>query len=87
MENIIPNHDEINEKISMDFHDPHFTSYFTPGDDRSTDVLLYHKRTRICRRHLIDDETYWSARYIIEIPLDGFGKQEEKENEKVNEEK
>lgn len=37
MENIIPNHDEINEKISMDFHDPHFTSYFTPETiDRRT---------------------------------------------------
>lgn len=51
---------------------------FTPNtdDDRSTGALLYLQCTRIRRRHLIDDETYWSARYAMEIPLDGFVKQE-----------
>lgn len=46
------------------------------------DVLLYLKSTRIYR-HLIDDETYWSVRYVMEIPLDDFEEQGEKENEKM----
>jgi len=37
MENIILNHDEINGRISIDFHGPHFTSGFIHDtDDRRT---------------------------------------------------
>jgi len=43
MENIILNHDEINERISIDFHGPHFTSYFTRDtDDRRIIISQTH---------------------------------------------
>lgn len=64
-----------------------FISRRTSSVTQTTDILLYLKRTRIRRRHLIDDETYWSARYVIEIPLDGFEKQGGKKSEKMNEER
>lgn len=81
MEDIILIHDDQwARRISIDFHGRHFTSYFSrDADDGSADALLYLKCTRIRRRHLIDDETYWSAGYAIEIPLDGFEKQGERE--------